>query len=206
MKKAFTLLELVFVVVIIGILSTFINPSFGPDPLNQAANQIVSHIRYTQHLAMMDNKFDPTDRWWFRKRWRIYFDKNSDNTYGYTIYRASQYNKVFKTDVAKNPLNTNELLTGLKEQDIEDKDLSKNMIIGEAYGIGDVTLYGNCGGNQLMFDNVGRPYFLSKSTSIVNPTQSLITGTCNLRLKNEDGSKQIIIRIEKETGYAHIVS
>ena len=61
MKKAFTMLELVFVIVIVGILSYFVSSSFQRNPLREAADQVVSHIRYTQHLAMIDDKFDPND-------------------------------------------------------------------------------------------------------------------------------------------------
>ena len=65
MKKAFTMLELVFVIVIIGILAVVAMPSFQRDTLQEAGNQIISHIRYTQHLAMMDDKFNPADATWF---------------------------------------------------------------------------------------------------------------------------------------------
>ena len=59
MKKAFTMLELVFVIVIVGILSIVAASSFQRNTLREAADQVVSHIRYTQHLAMMDDKFVP---------------------------------------------------------------------------------------------------------------------------------------------------
>ena len=51
MKHAFTMIELVFVIVIAGILSAMIASSFDGNNLRQAADQIVSHIRYTQHLG-----------------------------------------------------------------------------------------------------------------------------------------------------------
>ena len=57
-KKAFSLIELIFVIVIIGILSSVLVPRFDRPTLIEAAHQIISHIRYTQHLAMVDNKFD----------------------------------------------------------------------------------------------------------------------------------------------------
>ena len=57
MKKAFTMLELVFVIVVIGILAAAIIPSTRTNPAQEAAIQLLSDIRYTQHLAMIDDKY-----------------------------------------------------------------------------------------------------------------------------------------------------
>ncbi|WP_300367295.1 prepilin-type N-terminal cleavage/methylation domain-containing protein, partial [Hydrogenimonas sp.] len=51
-KNAFTMLELIIVIVVVGILSAIMIPRFSDDKLREAADQIMSHIRYTQHLAM----------------------------------------------------------------------------------------------------------------------------------------------------------
>ncbi|MCF6310454.1 MAG: type II secretion system GspH family protein, partial [Sulfurimonas sp.] len=58
MKKAFTMLELVMVIVVIGILAAVMLPRVASDRLAEAATQVISHIRYTQHLAMVDDQFD----------------------------------------------------------------------------------------------------------------------------------------------------
>ena len=71
MKKAFTLLELVFVLVVIGILAAFMIPSTRTNPAVDAAIQLESHIRYTQHLAMIDDKFDANNTRWYRNLWKI---------------------------------------------------------------------------------------------------------------------------------------
>ncbi len=76
MKKAFTMLELVFVIVIVGILSFIAASSFQRNTLREAADQVVSHIRYTQHLAMTDDKFDPNEAQWFMRRWTLRFQQN----------------------------------------------------------------------------------------------------------------------------------
>lgn len=66
-KKAFTMIELIMIMVVVGILSIAIIPRIDRDTLLEATNQIVSHIRYTQHLAMMDNKYNPKDPNWYKK-------------------------------------------------------------------------------------------------------------------------------------------
>ncbi|MFP4333742.1 MAG: Tfp pilus assembly protein FimT/FimU, partial [Campylobacterales bacterium] len=51
MRKAFTLLEIIFVIVILGILSGVAVFYFrtSDSELVQAKNQLINHIRYTQH-------------------------------------------------------------------------------------------------------------------------------------------------------------
>ena len=83
MKKAFTLIELVFVMVVLGILTFALWPKKQPTQAFEAARQIVAHIRYTQHLALNDDKFathTDTDGTgnniaidWYKRLWRITF-------------------------------------------------------------------------------------------------------------------------------------
>ena len=72
MKKAFTMLELVVVIVVIGIIAVAALPRINDDHIAEAADQVMSHIRYTQHLAMQDSKVGDGDEW-YKKRWSIFF-------------------------------------------------------------------------------------------------------------------------------------
>jgi len=85
------MLELVFVIVIVGILSFVAASSFQRNTLREAADQVVSHIRYTQHLAMMDDKFVPNITlapnglqrevdYWYKGRWQIAFHNHTSGT------------------------------------------------------------------------------------------------------------------------------
>ncbi|MBR2156638.1 MAG: prepilin-type cleavage/methylation domain-containing protein, partial [Campylobacter sp.] len=72
--RAFTMIELVFIIVVVGILAAVAIPRVERNGLIEAADQLSSHIRYTQQLAMNDNKFNANDDNWHRKGWRIEFD------------------------------------------------------------------------------------------------------------------------------------
>lgn len=78
-RSGFTLLELIFVITIIAVLAAAAMFYFrsGDNELIQATNQLARHIRYAQHLALMDDRFDPSDdvnsSKWYGERWRIRF-------------------------------------------------------------------------------------------------------------------------------------
>ena len=76
-KKAFTMLELVIVIVVVGILALAALPRLDRDQLDSAVDDIMAAVRRTQLLAMQDNTFDPTDPNWNTKRWRIKVSSNS---------------------------------------------------------------------------------------------------------------------------------
>lgn len=179
MKKAFTMIELVFVIVVIGILAAVIIPNTRTNPLYEAAAQLQSHIRYTQHLAMVDDKFDANDANWHKNRWQIRFNGNQ-----YSI--ASQNNTVF----AKNPLNADTNLTNI--------DLSAKYSSAVAFS-------DSCTGqNIISFDHMGRPIVGDLSANTTAYTAQLINTACTITLSNN--GENVIIKVEPETGYAHITN
>ena len=103
MKKAFTLIELVFVIGVLGILTFALWPKKQPTQAFEAARQIVAHIRYTQHLALNDDKFathkDGTSsiaKDWYKRLWRITFsnttaDENCKSSgWRYAVYQKGR--------------------------------------------------------------------------------------------------------------------
>jgi len=180
MKNAFTMLELIFVIVVVGILAAVIIPNTKSSPEREAAIQLVSHIRYTQHLAMVDDKFDASDASWYKNRWQIVFNGNQ-----YSIVSDNN------TRFALNPINRDENLS--------------NIDLDEKYSTS-IALSGGCNG-QISFDHLGRPLNgdLNTYTSsyTITATGQLMTATCVITLTN--GAENVIINVEPETGYAHII-
>jgi len=193
MKKAFTVLELIFVIVVIGIVSVVAFPSVGDGKLQKAADQVVSHIRYTQHLAMVDDKFDVNDPLWFRENWQIRFVSGATQV-GYDVYSdANQLGNANGNEFANDPLTQRNISRASGVADLR-----------ENYGITSIEFSNNCqddGSRELSFDFLGRPYFNITATSTIH--QFLLITPCTITLTNSEGDKEIII--EPETGYARIL-
>ncbi len=213
-QKAFTLLEIIFVIVVIGILSAIIAPSVKRATLQEAADQIVSHIRYTQHLALQDNKFSNSDPYWYKGRWQIIFGRSSftDNQIAYSIFsdKGAYSGSPGISEFAKNPLNPTQFLTGGYSGVIKtsDKRAMKNLNIGKKYGISSVIFSGGCSGaKRLAFDYLGRPLSgnmrsLTKKYSS-SAKNFLLQQDCIITISNLSGEQKRII-ITPETGYAYV--
>ena len=192
MKKAFTLVELVLVVVIVGIISAVMVPRLNRSTLDEAASQIISHIRYTQHLALIDDKYDTNDPRWFKERWQIKFSRSVDsqNVWAYSIFSdRSNHDRIpnLKNEIARDPMNAGEVnaagqllkskpgqyLSGGQSGTLEltDSRRNKKMTLQEAYNINWVSFSKSCSsGNpgtknqsrNIIFDRIGRPYYYYK--------------------------------------------
>jgi len=237
---AFAMLELVFVIAVIGIISALALPRFNRDNLQEAADQLVSHIRYTQHLAIQDDKFNPSDDEWFLGRWRIRIYKNLsftntkcpketfDNIWTYTIFAdsAGYSGNPNLTEIARNPLDSNQLLSGgynntlcVDNADNDESDQSMaSMRLQTAYGIKDIDFGGGCRSNitYINFDYLGRPMNSMVSSAPYELASAgwhkLLTQQCTITLCTVDDctiaglDEKITIAIEPETGYAHVLA
>ncbi len=219
-KYAFTMLELVFVIVVIGILSAVMLPKiFGnKDNLYLAAHQLVSDIRYTQHLAMIDDQFDASDSTWFKKRWQLRFSKTagSDNHWSYTIYSDKDADGVpDASEIATSQLDKSKKLTGGYSAGTipySSSKASKELNLGHKYSISDITMSGGCAINNdgkkiISFDHTGRPIAGPIHVGTVTAPYfgiKLIKSTCKIDLKTTNGDS-LTVAIEPETGYVHIL-
>lgn len=215
-KKAFTLLELVFVIVILGILAALALPRLDSDIRERAGTNLLSAIRFTQQMALIDDVTDPRYNNWQRAFWRLGFQGCSDNGYFYTI--SSDKNREGNIDTgeeAVDPLTGkpfNGVNTAPCENDLSSQTGSKSIYITKQFGISDpngITFENNCGSNltskYIGFDHMGRPHrgFSGSSTPDYS---SVLHNDCTLTFKFDDTSiADLQITIEKETGHAYIV-
>jgi len=211
MKKSFTILELIFVIVIIGILTSVILPRTQTNSLEQAANQVIAHIRYTQHLAMVDDRYDVNDNEWYKEKWQFIYGKSNSSSrdtggyYAYSIFSDNASGHTSKPDtseMAKNPLNKEKYLSGgySGTLDWENQKATKKLNIGYSYGIDNIT-YSGCSGKRIAFDYLGRS-FIGADNNWDSSIDGILKKQCQIILHK--GNKSISIYIEKETGYIHL--
>lgn len=210
-RNAFTMMELIIVIIIMGILAALALPRMNDDRLQEAADQILSHLRYTQHLAMMDNVFDPEDSNWYKKRIQllIYHDGSGDKHLIYTIYSDKDEDENTPPEV----------------EEIFKDSLSQKLLIGDnnynkhwerldltgQYGIDNIQVCGtnhilttsNTGNSQhIFFDSLGRPYHLDATNKMDGIFGNLIRKPCDIVFKS--GKKKFTIIIQPITGTVQV--
>ncbi len=212
------MIELVLVIVVLGILASLAIPRLERDLKQEAADHILSSIRYTQHLALLDYKHKFDDPKWQQRFWRIVFSTCSGTDRYYMIGSdddmESSTNALFdRNESAVDPTN-GKLMFWIGGDDCSsggDGIVSENIFISKKYGITTITPTGGCAGAaHLAFDHLGRPYHganfsQSGDTVTSHPIYSGYMQTaCTFTFTMSDGDT-IAIDIQPETGYASIV-
>lgn len=171
-------------------------PNFRGNPLQTAAEQVASHIRYTQHLAMVDDIFDPNDPTWWKERWQIRFLTNGATNYYDIFSDTDQGGNSDETEEAVDPLTHVRLGSGNTLNTPSD-----SVNLTDNYGIS--AIGGTCvigGTNKVGFDHLGRPYMGVSAGIFSNPVP---TGGCTIILEHTpDGNATITVH--PETGYVSV--
>ena len=158
------MLELVFAIVVIGILAALAIPRLDRDLRQGAKDNIISAIRHTQGLALVDNKTNPTVSNWQRAFWQIRFSNPTtpNNEWVYSVGSNMDYaTSLDKDESAIDPVNGKYMYSG--DASPADSDESPAIFLTKKYGINTVT-FNDCSGSSgstarhIAFDNLGRPH------------------------------------------------
>lgn len=222
-KRAFTMIELIFVIVVVGILAAIMIPKLNRNASREAANQILTHIRYTQHLAMQDDKYAQSvdEKLWFKMRWGITFNETSlkecsidelgVKTWKYSVFfdKSLKGNPNSKDEIANDIYKSGKLLTAGWSGISTDacKKINKELNLGKRFGIASVDFRDGCSEMQTInFDEMGRPMkvvSVTKNRGAKRPYDRLLKKDCKITITDKRGN-QTTITIEKESGFASI--
>ena len=183
-KSAFTLIELIIVIVIAGILAAVMIPRLERDGLREAANQLVRHIQYTQHLAMVDDVYDAGVATWWGNRWTIDLCGSA-----YVLERANS------TDTAVDTMTQRDI----NGTDNDLADLGVTNIVVSTNSTGAVSTSYGC---RVIFDNLGRPYTSNGIPTAATDNLLNVDETVTLTA----GARTAVITITKETGFTKLTN
>jgi len=216
------MIELVFVIVILGILASLAMGRMDRDLRQEAATTILSHIRLAQQLALSDNKHrSDNNPQWQKAYWRFEYGKcanttNGDGTadYYYRVGSAVGMQTAFnKNESAINPVDGKYLYTVNTCDSLQDNE-SPSILISKQFGVKRIRKYGGCSRVQhIAFDYLGRPHHQIASYGTANFSK-IMTRNCRLKFElstdvdndgDVDAEDSFTIEIEAETGHAFIV-
>jgi type II secretory pathway pseudopilin PulG len=199
------MIELVFVIIVLGILASLAMDRMDRDLKQEASEQILSDIRLTEQLALRDNKHrSDNNSNWQRAYWKIDFNCSSDCTYSV----GSDLNLDASLEISESAIDP---VDGkfLWNDNGTDTDMSKKVLLENKFGIHTITSSSGCANsNSIAFDYIGRPY-LSIDTAtndflLIMNTDCNLTFTMSTDEDNDGTDDQFVITIEAETGHAFI--
>ena len=178
------MIELIIVIVVAGILAAVMLPRLERDAAREAAEQVAKHIRYTQHLAMVNDVYDGSSDW-YQDRWSINLCSKQ-----YRISRANYTTD--ENDIAVDPLS----------QEPIDGSITDAFDLAKRFGITDDPLASNC---IITFDNLGRAYRTSSLPTTLPSTDPATTDIMDdVNITITDGSKSYKITVTGQTGYTFV--
>jgi len=213
---AFTMIELVFVIVVLGILAAMALPRLDRDHREEATSSIVSSLMYAKHMALTDNVTNPTDNKWQRAFWRFGITKCSDDGIFYYIGSDKNYDGLINTSEAIEDPATGKVMMANSAQpcaDNVDKKVSPSILLTKKYGIDDSMItFTNCSpvddakadtDKYIGFDYFGRTHkgFLDSTTPDFS---SRVHTDCNITLSFKNDLNDVVITIESDTGFISV--
>jgi prepilin-type N-terminal cleavage/methylation domain-containing protein len=213
-KPAFTLIELVFVIIVLGILASLAMDSTDRDLKQEASETILSHIRLAQQLALNDNKHrSDNNPSWQSGYWQFAMRACGDDIayrVGSDRSLAGGINGISKEESAINPADGKYIFSQNCSSIASDE--TPSVLLSKNFGIKNsgVVPSGGCTTKQILFDYLGRPHF--KNSTYTTPNfQNIMKTNCNLTFTlqtdqdNDGNPDSFTITIEAETGHSFIV-
>ncbi|NPA50008.1 MAG: type II secretion system protein [Epsilonproteobacteria bacterium] len=212
LREAFTFIEVIIVMVLLGILASLAISANKRDLRQEAILHMLTMIRYTQFLAIHDNQYENNDTRWLRKLWRFGIYKCSGGNDLYYIIGSDKDKggNIDLNEAATDPSNQKKIYwNGSRpcpkgNMDEINWDVSPNMFITRKYGISNVKFEGGCTSSHVGFDHIGRAY--SSFTSVNSTDHSkLIKSDCKITFSFKNSSfAPFSIIIKRESGYAYL--
>lgn len=205
-KSAFTMLELVFVIAVVGILAAVFIPRFERDNAGEAAYQIARHIRLAQHHALVENRFnDPSLTAWKGTLWRIsFFDSSGKECYMVFSDRNMNGGNPSEDERAVDPL-SKRYVWGNTTCDDSDPKVNDEVLLTKSFGVSSLSVCGGVGPKHIAFDHLGRPGRVSMTGSGATGTGTFtpLAADCVIAIGTNNGHSAEVT-VYQDTGFAQV--
>lgn len=202
MKKSFSLLEIILTISLISFLYTLFIPKKQINNLNELTNRLSLYITNLRYKALVDDKYDPEDPLWHKKRWTIKFFRCRESVGGiyYSIY--SDKNKTGHPsieDSLKDPLTNKNIYSSNSCE--ENSANSKYVLLTKNFGIKEINI--SCNNTtslgQLSFGSDGKVY--TKLSAFENDSDNYeLEKRCKIKLVTKENINREI-EINQFTSY-----
>ena len=200
-KRSFSLLELIFAIFLIGIISSFFIFKSSDNSLDVATKRLLLYLKYTRHQALIDSKYDKDDSEWFRKRYSFRLRRCSGEGIYYTIHSDTNKNgHISKDETLKDPLTNKYIYSSNTCEEISSN--SKYVLLSSQFGIKQVDMSCNDTSSlgMIVFSSDGKIYSKFHSD---DAKEHEILETCSITLYDKEANSKTIL-VEPKTGYIYL--
>jgi len=203
--KSFSLIELIFAIVLISIITSIFIPKNNFSKLNLAADKIILYLKYTRYVAMLDNKYNSDDSHWYQELWTLKFqdctNKDKDGIY-YMIYSDTNHGgQPNKDECLKDPITNKYIYSHYCQKDTVG-DKSKYVLLKQ-FGVTNIEV--SCYKRTSKEKAIGKISFAHDGkvySKLTEDNEIEIKKTCFISMYDIEENK-IIIAIEPNTGFIH---
>jgi hypothetical protein len=189
--KSFSLLELIFVLIILSIIISTTIPKQIDNNLYLAINKVKLYFQYTRYLAIKNDFFKD-----YKKFYTIKFQRCAKSVGGVYFIVYSDTNMkgyINKSETIKDPIDNKYLYSNYKCK--KQKDTNDNILLTQKYGIKDIIVSCNKTSTigQFSFDNYGNIYtkFASKYKYM---RRNILKNDCKIKfIDNKNNTATLII-------------
>ena len=200
------MIELIFVIVVVGILAAVFMPRFERDNVAEAAYQIARHIRLAQHHALLEDRFDdPSTLEWKGTLWRITFVNGSEGEcYQVWSDRDASGGNPGTDESAIDPL-TKKRVWGNTTCSDTGSNVDQDILLWKSYGVDALSVCGvatsDAGIKHVAFDHLGRPGSVSLAGGV--GTFTPLTSDCVIAFQTNDGHSAEVT-VYRDTGFVKV--
>lgn len=205
MKKAFTLLELILIILLISVSITLVFPKNNKTKIDELTNTLNIYLNELRLKALIDNKYSFNETLWYKKRWTLKFFRCRSDVGGFYFSIYSDKNSSghpSSEDSMKDPLTNKNIYSS--NFCLENSENSKYVLLTKNFDIINIEVSCNQTSSlgQISFGNDGKVY--SKLSNYENEENEYeIEESCIIKLTDKNNKKREI-EVMNKTGYTRI--